>query len=80
MLIIAIRPLAEIGACLLLNELNIPTPDMCNTASYIQHWLRGLQNDSRFIFSASSQANKAVDYVLSFSKTAAESREPAIVI
>jgi antirestriction protein ArdC len=61
--------IAELGGCFLAGELGIPTPNdsISNHASYLQHWLEGLQNDTRFIFRAAAQANRAADYVLSFS-------------
>ena len=34
-----------------------------NSAGYIQSWLRVLRNDSRFIVSAASKAEKAVEYI-----------------
>ena len=33
-------------------------------ASYIASWLRALKDDKRFIFSAASQAQQALDYIL----------------
>jgi antirestriction protein ArdC len=71
---------AEIGACQLMAELHLPTTNFTNSASYIENWLRGVQNDSRFIFAASAQASRCVDYILAFSREPAETREPAIVI
>jgi antirestriction protein ArdC len=61
--------IAELGGCFLAGELGIPvaSDSMSNHASYLQHWLQGLQNDTRFIFRASAQANRAADYLLSFS-------------
>jgi len=71
---------AEIGACQLMAELRLPTCNFANSAAYIEGWLKGLQNDSRFIFAAAAQASKCVAYLLSFSREPAETREPAIVI
>ena len=71
--------MAEIGSCYLASELGIPTADTSvNHQSYIASWLRGLQNDHRFIFQASSQASKAADYILSFSRQPVAEEEPAM--
>ncbi len=57
---------AELGSAMLLNMLNIETSKTFkNSAAYIQNWLQVLKNDSRFIVSASSKAEKAVNYILS---------------
>lgn len=56
---------AELGSASLLNMLGIETPKTFkNSSAYIQSWLRVLRNDSRFIVSASSKAEKAVNYIL----------------
>lgn len=56
---------AEIGSACLLNLLGIETPQSFkNSTAYIQNWLAVLKNDSRFIVSASSKAEKAVNYIL----------------
>jgi antirestriction protein ArdC len=61
--------IAEMGSCYLASELGIPNADnLPNHASYLEHWLRAMQNDHRFIFQASSQASKAADFILSFSQ------------
>ena len=53
------------GSCFLATELGIPNAgQLPNHASYLGHWLRAMQNDTRFIFQASSQASKAADYIL----------------
>ena len=60
---------AEMGSCFLASELGIPNADQLpNHASYMQSWLKAMQNDHRFIFQASSQASKAADYILDFSR------------
>lgn len=56
---------AEIGASALLNYLKMETSGTFkNSAAYIQSWLRVLQNDKKFIVSASGKAEKAVKYIL----------------
>lgn len=54
---------AELGACFLAADLGFePIPEEEHSA-YIQSWLQVLQNDKRFIFSAASHAQKAVEYI-----------------
>ena len=55
---------AEIGASYLKSHTSIPIEQLENNAAYIQHWLGHLKNDKRFIIYASSQAQKATDYIL----------------
>ena len=39
-----------------------------NSSAYIQNWLSVLKNDIKFIVSASSKAEKAVNYILNISE------------
>ncbi len=56
---------AEIGSASLLNLLGLETSKTFkNTTAYIQSWLQVLKNDNRFIVSAASKAEKAVNYIL----------------
>lgn len=56
---------AEIGSASLLNILGIETQKTFkNSSAYIQNWLQVLKNDNKFIVSASSKAEKAVNYIL----------------
>lgn len=56
---------AEIGSASILNYLGIETDKTFNnSASYIESWLQVLRNDNKFIVSASSKAEKAVNYIL----------------
>lgn len=56
---------AEIGSATLLNMLKIETPKTFkNSSAYIQSWLKVLRSDNRFIISASSKAEKAVNYII----------------
>lgn len=72
---------AEISSCLIMAELNLATStDLQNHAAYLKHWMKGMEDDPRFIFKASAQANKVVDYLLSFSKAAAEVTEDEAII
>lgn len=56
---------AEIGSASLMNILNIENvKTVRNSAAYIKGWLSVLSNDTRFIVSAASKAEKAVNYIL----------------
>ena len=56
---------AEIGSAALMNLLGIETiKTFRNTAAYIQSWLNVLKNDNKFIVSAASKAEKAVNFIL----------------
>lgn len=56
---------AEIGSATLMNVAGIETPKTFkNSTAYIQGWLQVLKNDNKFIVSASSKAEKAVNYIL----------------
>ena len=55
----------QIGSASLMNMLGIETPKTFrNSAAYIQSWLKVLRNDNKFIVSASSKAEKAVNYIM----------------
>jgi antirestriction protein ArdC len=56
--------IAEIGACFLEAHAGISDRDFENNAAYINAWLTRLMKDSRFIVFASSQAQKAADYII----------------
>ena len=56
---------AELGSANLMNIIGIETrKSFRNSSAYIQSWLRVLKNDVKFIVSASSKAEKAVNYIL----------------
>lgn len=56
---------AEIGSASLMNIIGIETSkSFRNSSAYIQNWLSVLKNNVKFIISASSKAEKAVDYIL----------------
>jgi len=60
---------AELGSIFVASELRIPTAEtLPNHASYLDHWLRAMKSDPKFIFQAASQASKAADFILSFSR------------
>lgn len=57
--------IAEIGSASILNYLGIEIPDTFrNSTAYIQSWIGVLQNDKKFIVSASGKAEKAAKYIL----------------
>jgi antirestriction protein ArdC len=55
---------AEMGASYLKSYAGISITQLENNAAYIQSWLERLKNDKKFIVYASSQAQKATDYIL----------------
>ena len=56
---------AEISSATLMNITGIELPKTFrNSTAYIQNWLQVLRNDNKFIVSASSKAEKAVNYIL----------------
>lgn len=55
---------AEIGASYLKSLAGLPMDQLENNASYIQSWLTKLKNDKKLIVQASSQAQRATDYIL----------------
>ncbi|MCB9982118.1 MAG: DUF1738 domain-containing protein [Rhodospirillales bacterium] len=59
--------IAELGAAMLCASLGITGSTRADHAQYIDGWLKALKNDKKFIFSAASQAQKAADYLKSFS-------------
>ena len=72
--------IAELGSVLLMAELGLPvTENLNNHAAYLRNWLKGMKDDPKFIFKASSQASKAVDWLLACSKQDAATEEPAAV-
>ena len=61
--------IAEIGSAAILNMLGVETVNTFkNSTAYIQSWLRVLRNDNKFIISASSKAEKAVNYILNIAE------------
>lgn len=61
--------IAEMGAAFLCSQVNIPnSEDLNNHASYLDCWLKELREDERAIIRAASQASKAAELILSFSR------------
>jgi antirestriction protein ArdC len=63
---------AEMGGSYLQSIAGIANDNFEASAAYIQGWLKRLHNDKRFIIYASTQAQKAVDYILNFPTEAKE--------
>jgi len=55
---------AEIGAAMLCQHAKIVEKTIKNNTAYIQAWLKQLQNNKHWIFTAAGRAQRAVDYVL----------------
>lgn len=56
---------AELSSATLMSVAGLETPKTFrNSTTYIQNWLQVLRNDNKFIVSASSKAEKAVNYIL----------------
>ncbi len=58
---------AELGASFLCADLELALEPRQDNTSYIAHWLEILKSDSRFIFKAAAHAQRAVDFIHSFS-------------
>lgn len=68
--------IAEISGCMMMAELGLPTTsNLTNHASYLKNWLDAMTGNPTFIFKAASQASKVVDFLMSFSRTAATTPE-----
>ena len=57
---------AELGSAMCCAITGIESAVREDHSKYINNWLKALKNDKKFIFAASSQAQKAVDYLYSF--------------
>ena len=63
--------IAEIGACYAAAQLGVPCSDLLeNHTAYLASWLKELENDPKAILKAASQASKATQFILSFSRNA----------
>jgi antirestriction protein ArdC len=72
--------IAEIGACFLKSYSGLPIEDLSQNAAYIQNWLEVLRDDKRFIIKASSQAQRAVEYIMNIKvETETENKEENLV-
>lgn len=68
---------AEMGSAFLCGEAGILYSTIDNTAAYILNWktalLKHVKEDKKFVFTASSEAQKAADYILNHSQVKQES-------
>jgi antirestriction protein ArdC len=72
---------AEIAGCFMCTELNLPqSEDLTNQNAYLANWLQVLQGDNGAIMRAASQASKAVDFILAFSRKVESEPVPAGVL
>ncbi len=56
---------AEIGSCFLNATAGLQTENSFrNSTAYLQGWLKALKDDPKMIVNASSQAEKAAEYIL----------------
>lgn len=55
---------AEIGCCYLKSHAGMQEAATKNNAAYIGGWLRKLKSDRKFILYASSQAERAVEFIM----------------
>jgi antirestriction protein ArdC len=60
--------IAELTAAFLCGDLGLSNEPRPDHAEYIAGWLRVLNRDARAIFKASSEATKAADFLLAFSR------------
>jgi len=71
--------IAEIGSCFMMSELGLPMAEsLDNHATYVKGWLREMNNNPKFIFKAASQASKAVEFIVSFSRSPEPVVEPEL--
>lgn len=62
---------AEIGSCYLLNEAHI-TQEFEQNVAYMHEWTSRLKSDKRLLFSACTQAQRAVDYIIGVNEEVVE--------
>lgn len=68
---------AELGAAFLCADLGITPETRDDHAAYIASWLEALKNDKRFIFTAASHAQKAVDHLHSYQQQETDTPQSA---
>ena len=74
---------AELGAAFVCAQMGLSTEPRKDHAEYLQHWLSVLKADKRAIFTASSKAQQAADYLIERAQANAipcGSIEPATVL
>jgi antirestriction protein ArdC len=55
--------IAELGAAMVLADLDISIEPRPDHAGYIASWLKALKNDTSAVFTAASKAQAAVDWM-----------------
>jgi len=68
---------AEIGTCYLQSYAGIIT-EFEQSAAYIEHWLKVLRGDHRFIFTAFTLAQKATDFILNIKDEVEDSEQKSV--
>lgn len=63
---------AELGAAFACQSLGITTVPREDHAAYIQSWLKALKGDSKAVFKAAAEAQKALDFLQGLQSTQAE--------
>jgi antirestriction protein ArdC len=62
--------IAEISSCFCCSQVGIGVgEDITNQISYLDSWLQAMESDPKAILKAASQASKATQFILSFSRT-----------
>jgi antirestriction protein ArdC len=56
---------AELGSAFLCSELDLKPEQREENAAYIDHWIKAMKADKRFIFQAAQHAQRAADFVMS---------------
>lgn len=70
--------IAETGACYLTSHTGISNEVFENSVAYIQGWLQVFKNNSKFVVQASTQAQKAVDFILNNRQQEDEKQEEKV--
>ncbi|MBN9120769.1 MAG: DUF1738 domain-containing protein [Planctomycetes bacterium] len=58
---------AEMTACFAATDLGLPHGDRINSMCYLDHWLKAMKADPRYIFRVTADASRAANYLLGFS-------------
>ena len=71
---------AEMGSCYLKSQTGIPIADLDNNAAYIKSWLEVFEGDKRFVVTAASRAQQAVEFILKVPEAKEESEELVVEV
>jgi antirestriction protein ArdC len=71
--------IAELASVYVAGEIGLPLATMPNHVSYLRSWLDQMKADNRFLFRCTSQATKAAEYIMSFSRVLELDSEPVLV-